>query len=159
MTSVPQDSAFLGEALPIPLNDAERQAFLDGFNAAPLMVHMGARIDLSHPAIVSVSVDHIMPHHRGGMGGEAVNGGVLSALLDFTLGTAGVLHLGAGKGEWRAGTIELSIQFLRAFQASRIFVRAAVVKKSRQLAFARSEAIDDRGRVCTTATGIVASAS
>ncbi len=151
-------SRFLGDPLPFLIDAAERRAFQLLFNQLPAMIHLEARIDVSDDRLVSVFIDRMRPFHRGGMGGEAVNGGVLSSLLDCALGAAGVLHLGGWKGDRRSGTVELSVQMLRQVHGSRVLVRGGVVKKAAQFAFGRAEVIDEAGRVCTTATGIVVSA-
>ena len=78
MTSAPFDP---------PLSNAERAALAARWNAHPGIQHMGVRIDLSAPDVVRVYVDPVQPHHRGGLGTDAVNGAVsgLAPLLPVEL--------------------------------------------------------------------------
>ena len=149
-------ASFIGETLPFELGAEDRLAFQDVFNRFPGMIHLGARIDLSHSHLVDVHVDEIKPHHLGGMGTQAVNGAMISALFDCALGVAGVIHLGAWKNEGRYGTIDLSVQFLRPFFGASLKARAGVVKRAAKIAFARAELHDEQGRCCSTATAIIA---
>lgn len=149
-------ASFIGETLPFDLAPEDRQVFQTMFNRFPGMVHLGARIDLADDHLVDVHVDEIKPFHLGGMGTQAVNGAMISALFDCALGVAGVIHLGAWKNEGRYGTIDLSVQFLRPFFGEQLHARAGVVKKAAKIAFARAELLDAHGRCCSTATAIIA---
>lgn len=146
----------LVQPLPFPLELNDRLAFQESFNRFPALIHLGARVDLADPHWVHAYVDEVQPYHRGGMGGEAVNGALLAALFDCALGVAGVLHLGGWKGDRRSGTIEMSVKILRSVFGSRVIARSAVVKKSKHIAFASGEILDETGRICATATAIAA---
>ncbi|HRP87858.1 MAG TPA: hotdog domain-containing protein, partial [Gammaproteobacteria bacterium] len=101
--------ALRARARPIPLDADARCAWAEQFNAMPAMSATGAALDLEDPALVRVHLSEVGPHHRGGMGSSAVNGAVIAGLFDAALGVAGVLQF-AGR---RAGTVELSVKFMR----------------------------------------------
>lgn len=60
------------------------------FSSSDMLRHLGLTCSVSPHAvtIVLAAVDNV---HRGGMGAQAVNGGVLSAMFDFALGNVGIL--------------------------------------------------------------------
>ena len=141
-------------AQPIPLEAAERARWQERMNALPAMALMGGRLDLGDPSIVRLTLASVGAQHLGGLGTRAVNGAVIAALFDAALGIAGTLQF---PGQ-RAGTVELSIKLMRpAFEAP-LEVLGAAVKRTQHLAFTEAELHSD-GRLCATATGIVAVAS
>lgn len=79
----------------------------------------------------------------------AVQGGILGAMLDDTLGPALVATLGPGEF---APTITLSVQFLRSARPGRLVGTGRVVMRGRQVAFLAGELTDDAGTVVATAT-------
>jgi len=71
-----------------------------------------------------------------------VQGGLLAAMLDDTLGPALVATLGPGQF---APTADLHVQFLRPARPGRLVGRGRVVQRGRQLAFLSGELRDDDG--------------
>jgi uncharacterized protein (TIGR00369 family) len=140
--------------LPSPLDAPAHEQFAARFNALPGMIHMGARLDLTTPPLVQVHLPRVEPHHRGGMGTEAVNGAVLSGLADCALGVAGVLQF---KGE-SAGTVEMSIKFLRPALGDSLTAFAIALKRSDRLVFAETE-LYCSGKLCALATGVTSQPS
>lgn len=138
----------------IPLGAAERALWAEQFNQLPAVRRFETAIDLSDAAIVRVTLATIHEHHLGGLRLRAVNGAVLAGLFDCALGVAGTLQF----RDRRAGTCELSMKFMRAVFDSPIEVFAACVKRTDTLAFAES-ALFANGRLCATATGMVAVAA
>ena len=122
------------------------------WSAHPGMLHTGARADFSDPDAVQVVIQHLGAHHRGGMGTAAVNGAVLAGLFDVAIGMVGQLHT-AGR---RAGTAQLSVQFIRPLNGDSVRVRARLIRAGANLVFASAEAFDEHAVVCARAEGIVA---
>lgn len=147
MDSAVEFLAARGLAFPLQATACER--FAERFNALPAMAHMGAQLDLSTPPLVQVHLPRIEDHHRGGMGTEAVNGAVLSGLADCALGVAGVLQF---NGE-SAGTVDMSIKFLRPALGDSLVACAVALKRSDRLVFAEAE-IYASGKLCALATGV-----
>ncbi|HXE58000.1 MAG TPA: PaaI family thioesterase [Gemmatimonadales bacterium] len=136
----------------IPLPEAERQALSVKWSNHPAMRHMGARADFTDPDAVRLVIDPVQPHHRGGLGTEAVNGAVIAGLLDVAVGAVG--HFQA-IGQ-RAGTAQLSIQFLRPVLGNRVTAVARLVRAGQTLVFATAHVEDEQGKVCARCEGIVA---
>jgi len=134
------------------LDETERGEFEAWWNGHAGMKHMGARVDLSAPGEVRCVVDPIEPHHRGGLGTEAVNGAVIAGLFDLAIGMSAYVHT---RGR-RAGVAQLSIQFLRPVLGARFETVSRVTRVGTNIVFAAAELLDDRGVVCARGDGIVA---
>lgn len=134
--------------------DADARArWQAGFNALPGMEVMGASLDLSDEILVRVHLSEVRPQHQGGLGSSAVNGAVIAGLFDAALGVAGVVQF-PGR---RAGTVELSVKFLRPTRGRQVDAWAVTLKRAEGLAFMEGELYAE-GRLCAVATGIVSTA-
>lgn len=138
---------------PIPMDATARQAWAAQFNALPGMGLIGAALDLSDPVVVRVHLSEVRPHHQGGMGSAAVNGAVIAGLFDAALGVAGVIQF-PGR---RAGTVELSVKFLRPTRGASVDAWAVTLKRAEDLAFTEGE-LWSEGKLCAVATGMVSTA-
>jgi uncharacterized protein (TIGR00369 family) len=87
--------------------------------------------------------------HRNRRG--VAHGGVVSALLDTSLGAAVVSTL--RPEEW-CGTLELSVQFREPARRGPLSGHGRVARRGRQVAFAEGEVRDARGRVVAVAHGV-----
>lgn len=95
-------------------------------------------------------------HFRNPIG--VVQGGMLAAMLDDTLGPALVATLGPGEF---APTADLHVQFLRPAKPGRLIGRGRVVRRGGGIAFLAGELVDDSGTVVATAiaTAVIRSAA
>jgi uncharacterized protein (TIGR00369 family) len=78
-----------------------------------------------------------------------VQGGLLAAMLDDTLGPALVATLGPGE---LAPTTDLHVQFLRPAHPGRLIGRGRVVRKGKDIAFLAGDLVDDTETIVATAT-------
>jgi uncharacterized protein (TIGR00369 family) len=78
-----------------------------------------------------------------------IQGGILCAMLDDTLGPALVATL--GEGQW-APTTDLHVQFLAAAKPGPLVGRGRVTRKGRSVAFMAGELLDESGRLIATGT-------
>jgi uncharacterized protein (TIGR00369 family) len=79
----------------------------------------------------------------------AVQGGLLAAMLDDTLGPALVATLGPGES---APTTDLHVQFMRPARPGRLVGRGRIVRKGRDVGFLAGELVDESGEVVAVAT-------
>jgi len=79
----------------------------------------------------------------------AVQGGLLAAMLDDTLGPALVATLGPGE---LAPTTDLHVQFLRPARPGRLVGRGRIVRRGGTVGFMAGELVDESGTVVATAT-------
>ena len=78
-----------------------------------------------------------------------IQGGLLAAMLDDTMGPALVATLGPGQF---APTADLHVQFLRPARPGRLTGRGRVVRRGKDIAFMAGELLDDSGQIVATAT-------
>lgn len=92
---------------------------------------MGLRIGSAGADGATVCLD-VQPHHRGGGGTNAVNGGVVAYLCDAALGAA-VAGL-----QWppRMVTVSLNVTYLSPTVGQRITAEAVITSAGRTLVFA-----------------------
>lgn len=134
------------------LSSDERTRIAEEWNAHHAMRYVGARVDLSDPDIVRLVVDPVEPHHRGGLGTEAVNGVVMAGVFDLTIGL--VAHFAALQR--RVGTVQLNIQYIRPVHGDRFEVRGRLVRRGHTLVFATAELFDQQNTVCARCDGMAA---
>ena len=147
-------AALRERGLRIPLPAAERRPWQENFNRLPGMRMIRCAIDLSDDVCVAVHLPEIRPEHQGGLGADAVNGAVLAGCFDVALGVAGVLQF-PGR---RAGTVELSMKFMRPAVGGTVTAWAVALKRAGNIAFVESELFCG-GRFCARASGMVATAT
>lgn len=148
------EQALAARGLRIPLDAAGRVEWQESFNTHAGMQTIGCRLDLADPRVVRVHLPRIEPHHLGGIGSDAVNGAVLAGFFDIALGVAGVLQF---PGQ-RAGTVDLSIKFMRPTLGDSVTAYAVALKRAESIAFVESELYSD-GRLCAIANGMVSRAA
>lgn len=122
------------------------------WNDSPPMRQLGARLEFDRIDRVRAVIDPVMPHHRGGMGTDAVNGPVLAGLFDLVIGTVGWLT----RPDTRSATVTLAMTFLRPTRGDRIVAEARLLRGGTNLTFASAEVFDGRGEVTARCDGTVA---
>ncbi len=134
----------------IPLGQDEKEKMEQIWNSNFILKNMGVKIDLSDDYLIKAVLDPVLPMHRGGLGTAAVNGVVLSALFDLTIGLVGIVN----SRNHRTGTVQLNINFLRPVWGNSLTVEGRLVKQGKSLVFARGEIFDEKKELCATCDGI-----
>lgn len=124
--------------------------YAEKFNQSLTLKAFGARLSFPDQETVEVLIDPIRPEQRGGLGTDAVNGGVLAAMFDLVIGCTPALL----DPTRRTATVELSMHFMRAVGGQRLRARAKVDRAGEVLCFSSAQILDDQGQVCATAHGI-----
>lgn len=124
--------------------------YADVFNESATLKHFGLRVRFPDLETCEVVLDPIRPEQRGGLGSDAVNGGVLSAVFDLVIGCTPALI----DPTRRSATVHLSINFMDAVRGSKLLARSRITRGGNTLVFASAEIIDERGNVCANATGM-----
>jgi uncharacterized protein (TIGR00369 family) len=124
----------------------------EAWNASPAMRHLGARLEFDRVDRVRAVIEPIEPHHRGGIGTDAVNGVVLAGLFDLAIGTVGWLT----RPDTRSATVTLGMTFLRPTRGDRVVVEARLLRAGTNLTFASAEIFDGAGQVTARCDGTVA---
>ncbi|MFN8671921.1 MAG: PaaI family thioesterase [Candidatus Sericytochromatia bacterium] len=134
----------------INLTQEERITIQNNWNNHISLKAMGVRLDLSDDLALKCFIDKVNDFHRGGMGTEAVNGAVLSALFDLTIGLVGYIN----SNNKRTGTVQMNINFLRPLKGNKVIAEGKLIKKGKSLIFARAEVFDENNELCAFADGI-----
>ena len=124
--------------------------YSEAFNQSTTLGHFGMKVRFPDLDTVEVILDPVRPEQRGGLGSDAVNGGVLAAMFDLVIGCAPALV----DPTKRSATVQLSINFMSATRGERITARAHVTRAGEKLVFATASIFDAEGNECASATGL-----
>ena len=137
--------------MPPPRPTLEQLArYSDAFNQSATLSHFGMKVSFPNIDTVEVVLDPVLPQQRGGMGSDAVNGGVLAAMFDLVIGCAPALV----DPTRRSATVQLSMNFMNGARGNRIVARAHVTRAGEKLVFAAASIFDAQGVECASATGL-----
>ena len=140
------------EPLSLTQTPEELTELIARFNALDFVTHWSTHIELVDPCRIRAVIDPLQPVHRGGVQGPAVNGGVLSAIFDLSLGIPGFLRAWPDR---RSATVQLSMSFMRAVRGDRLETTSWIERGSASLLFTHAEARDSEQNLCATASGVV----
>ena len=87
---------------------------------------------------------------RGGLGTDAVNGGVLAAIFDLVIGCTPALV----DPSRRSATVHLSMSFMRAVRGNKVVARAKIDRAGELLLFASAQIFDEKDVLCATCNGM-----
>lgn len=124
--------------------------YADAFNQSETLKHFGVKVSFPDLETCEVVLDPVQPSQRGGLGSDAVNGGVLAAIFDLVIGCAPALV----DPTRRSATVQLSLNFMNAVRGDRVVARSRVSRGGNTLVFAAAELFDAQGQLCATATGL-----
>ena len=124
--------------------------YAETFNASATLKHFGVKISFPDADTVQAVIDDLKPEQRGGLGTDAINGGVLAAMFDLAIGCTPALV----DPTRRSATVQLSINFMRAVRGQKLIARSKIDRAGDVLLFASAQILDDQGVVCATCTGM-----
>ncbi len=133
------------------LSSAELASFAAVWNETAVLRWLGFRLAFPGDKRVIVLLSDVKPGHRGGKGTDAINGGVLAAMFDFAIGCCSVVSPPLR----RSATTQLSMSFERAVRGDLAQCEAEVDRATKNLLFVSARIKDERGNICSRATGIV----
>lgn len=118
--------------------------------APPAAQLLGWKLLAIDPAAGSIEVEFLATESFLNPAGS-VQGGLLGAMLDDTVGPAAMAFLG---GDRMAQTLELKVSFMRPARPGRLVGRGRVVHRGREILFLEGELRDSDQRLIATATAI-----
>ncbi|OJH37775.1 PaaI family thioesterase [Cystobacter ferrugineus] len=124
--------------------------YAEQFNQSLTLKHHGARMSFPSREKVVVTAE-VRPEHRGGLGSDAVNGGVISALFDLVIGSTPALR----DPTRRSATVQLSISFERPLRGNLLRAEATIDTLGASTVFASARMYDAQGVVCARCQGVV----
>ncbi len=123
----------------------------DKLNNSGMFNYFGMSIDLSNPDQPIFAIPKVEYYHRNGTGTDAVNGGVIAALCDLTIGISGALLLPHG----RKATVDLYVQYIKPIYGNSVKAVSYIKRRRSQLIAATADIMDENGVVCSKAKGRV----
>ncbi len=121
------------------------------FNQSLQLRAIGATVDLSDQEHPLVLLKEVQPMHLGGIGGAAVNGGIISMLVDLAIGLLGIPYYKEGL----TATHHLSIHFVKPLMAKAIRLEAEKTHVLHNRVFGHVKVMNEKNEVCAYATGTV----
>jgi acyl-coenzyme A thioesterase PaaI-like protein len=122
------------------------------FNRSPQLKYIGAKINLTNAENPIAYIDELNEMHTGGIGSDAVNGGVIAGLADLALGLLGLMHYKDGM----TATAQLTVHYLKPFRTKSISATAITQQIVGNRIFGTVELRNDKGEVCAIAYGALA---
>lgn len=130
---------------------AQLDRFAELFNRSQTLQFFGASISFPGGEKVLVALPSIRPEQRGGMGSNAVNGGILAALFDLAIGCTPALV----DPSRRAATVQLSMSFERPVRGDSLRAEAVLDTVGSSTLFASARIYDAQDQVCARCQGVV----
>lgn len=121
------------------------------FNNSPQIKHLGIEVDLSDIQAPRCSIPEVQDYHLGGIGGKNINGGIISALVDLSIGLTGLSHMDKGL----LATTQIQLHFLRAIPNKPFYARANISQQIGHKIFAETRIFNHQDVLSVYATGIV----
>ncbi len=136
---------------PKPRPTADQLArYADSFNNSATLKNFGVKVSFPDADTVLCTIEEVRPEQRGGLGADAINGGVLAAIFDLAIGCTPALV----DPTRRSATVQLSINFMRAVRGSKLVARSKIDRAGDVLLFSSAQILDEKGVVCATCTGM-----
>jgi len=137
-------------ARPLPPREAQER-YARTFNTSLIAASLSATLSFPEPADrVLVRVDPVLPFHRGGMGTDAINGGMLAALFDFVIGTTPALV----DPTRRSATMQLNITFEQPVKGDWFIAEGRIDRAGASTIFASAVVKDSSGAICSRCSGM-----
>ena len=112
----------------------------------PFNKHLGLKLESYNQAESSLLTRlEFRPEFIGNPIRKAPHGGLLSAIIDATAGTAAALSLNDFELVTRLSTIDMRVDYLEPAFGNVLFTRARVMRSGRRVIVVRSEVFDDEG--------------
>jgi acyl-coenzyme A thioesterase PaaI-like protein len=121
------------------------------FNASQQLKHFGLSIDLADIKYPKCAVKKIKPYHLGGIGQSYVNGAFISALIDLSIGLAGLAALKEGY----LATSQININFKKPIVNKPFHAYSKITEVIDNQVFVESIVYNNANEPCVFAQGIV----
>lgn len=136
------------------VKEGKTQELEDLFNQSPQLKLIGATIDISDMKCPVVIIKKVEAVHCGGIGGGAVNGGIISMLVDLSIGLLGIPYYVEGL----TATHNLSIHFVRPLMATSVYFEARETQVINNRIFGNVRVMNEKREVCAYASGVLVKA-
>ncbi len=121
------------------------------FNQSATLRYFGVKLSFPEYQRVRADLDPVKPEQLGGLGADAVNGGVLSAIFDLVIGSTPALI----DPTRRTATMQLSMSFMKPVRGKRLHAEAWVDTAGGSTLFSSAVIKDESGEICARCQGVV----
>ncbi|MGO9830516.1 MAG: PaaI family thioesterase [Myxococcaceae bacterium] len=121
-------------------------------NRSPPLAHAGVRVSFPSLDLVVAELSELRAEHRGGLGTQAVNGGVLAAVFDLVTGCTALLV----DPRRPSATVQLSMSFERPVLGDSLRAEGRIDTQGSRTLFASARILDARGQRCARCQAVVA---
>lgn len=121
------------------------------FNNSPQLLHMGIAIQLEDLYQPVCGIEKVENYHLGGIGQDYVNGGVISAVFDLSIGLTGLSFLREG----HFATNQLNIHLSKPLEAKAFYAVSQINKQIGNTLFSESTLYNYKNEPCAYASGTV----
>jgi uncharacterized protein (TIGR00369 family) len=125
--------------------------YAEKFNHSQALRGFGFQVSFPTMDKVVVRVDPVRPDHRGGLGTQAVHGGVLAAVFDLVIGCTPALI----DPTRRTATVQLSMSFERPVHGEAIWAEGQIDTVGQTTLFSSARIFDAEGNACARCLGVV----
>lgn len=121
------------------------------FNSREFVSHLGMTVCLDKPDLPMCEIADIQPYHLGGIGQSFINGAIISAVVDLSLGLTGIKYCGMGN----FATCNLNIDIAKPIENQRFYSIAKCNKKIGNKLFSEVTLFNIHDEPCVYATGML----
>jgi uncharacterized protein (TIGR00369 family) len=125
--------------------------YCDFFNKGKSMNALGFHLSFPNNDSVQLDLSPIRETFRGGLGTDAVNGGILAAVFDYAIGFTAALVDPIHK----SATVQLSMSFMRPVHGNSLRATAKVDHAGKSTVYATAQIFDEQGELCARCQGLV----
>lgn len=133
------------------INQEKWEAIETYFNNSQQLKHFGITINLKDISRPKCEINKIEPYHLGGIGQDFINGGIVSAVVDLSVGLTGLTFLGNGN----LATSRLNIELKKPITNERFYAVSMIEKRVGNKVFSQATLYNYKNEPCVFATGIV----
>lgn len=119
------------------------------FNSSPFTRHMGLSISLDDPSTPKCMIIDAQPFQTGGVGQDFVNGAIIAAMFDFTIGLTALPY--ASQGNF--ATTNVNVKFIKPVEQNGVYVTATCTRKIDKKLFVEATLFNRRNDACCHANG------
>ncbi len=123
------------------------------YNNSLQLKYFGCEIKFKEENLLLVQIPKVTSIHHGGVGADAVNGGVISFLFDLALGMTA--YLVKDNQYFFSATSRINIHLKKPLFTNSISMFSKVNQVKKNLIYSEAWVINESDAVCSTANGVL----
>ena len=119
------------------------------FNRSEFVEHFGITVQLDNPEAPQCEVLEVKPFHLGGLGQAYINGAIISAMFDLSIGLTAIKY----SAEGTFGTSNINRNLVKPIENNRFYSIAKCNTKIGNRVFSEATIFNYKDEPCAYATG------